>query len=478
MRFPPFLRSALFAFVALGSLALASGCKPSHDDAKQVKRVESQLNVPNPSEQDKALSDDRLEWNMETTVEAYEKVGSKNSKWNTYARDALKIFAQVRSYGPNIEGYPGVARTYAARAIELGCDDPLVMYMNARLSDWSRKSEEECADLFADAADRMENSQYPAVRKFYAATRAYNAVYRIKPLNKERAYTYLMRASQHLSTMLADRTTHFKEVDDACVEYLAIDKWGSKKERYDQVEIWLDRNWSKHGFSYLVQGQFYVDYAWDGRTAKVASKVTKEQWAMFSDRLKIAEERLLKGMEIDPREGRIPALMIKVVSGANKGLPEMKKWWDKAMEADPNSYDACETLLYFLTPRWYGSHEEMIAFGRECAASEKFGGTVPLILSEAHAMFNRMDGPKDGSYWKQPEVWTDIETSFEKFFRLNPKAVSWRHNYARYAYWCQQWRTLDEQLAIMGDNINYEYFGGEDKFNEMVKRTKEEVARL
>ncbi len=55
--------------------------------------------------------------------------------------------------------------------------------------------------------------------------------------------------------------------------------------------------------------------------------------------------------------------------------------------------------------------------------------------------------------------------------------MSWRHNYARYAYRCEQWETLDEQLAIMGDNINYEYFGGEEKFDEMVKKTKEHLAK-
>jgi hypothetical protein len=119
----------------------------------------------------------------------------------------------------------------------------------------------------------------------------------------------------------------------------------------------------------------------------------------------------------------------------------------------------------------------MIAFGRECLNSDKFGGTVPLILSDAHRLYNRYDGAKDGSYWKEPDVWPDIKASFEKFFRLNPKAVSWRHNYAWYAHACEQWDTLNDQLTIMGDNINYEYFGGEDKFQEMVKRTKAEMTR-
>ncbi len=143
------------------------------------------------------------------------------------------------------------------------------------------------------------------------------------------------------------------------------------------------------------------------------------------------------------------------------------------MEVNPNNYKACYNLLYFLLPRWYGSRETMVAFGRHCAESDKWGGTVPLILSDAHEMYNRFDGPPDGSYWKRTDVWPDIKASFEKFFELNPKAHSWRHNYARYAWWCEQWDGLKEQLDLMGENINYEYFGGRTAFGEMVKQCQE-----
>ena len=177
----------------------------------------------------------------------------------------------------------------------------------------------------------------------------------------------------------------------------------------------------------------------------------------------------MKGMEVDPKDGRLPMQMITVASAQSKGLPEMRRWWEKAMEANPNNYDACDSLLYFLLPKWYGSREIMLAFGRECATSDKFGGTVPLILSDAHEMYNREYGPKDGSYWLEPDVWPDVKLSFEKFFKLNPNAIGWRHNYARYAYWCQQWDVLQEQIGLMGNDINYSYFGGREKYDEMIK---------
>ncbi len=402
MGFRKFLQSGRVLLCSLALIFFGSACKPSHEDAKKIKRVEPQLNVPVPEARAKS-ADERLDWNMETSVDAYDKVGDKNPKWNTFAHDALKLFAQVRSYGSDIEGYPGVARTCANRALELGCNDPLIKYLNARLGDWSKSSVEEYVKVFTAAADAMESSPYPPVRKFYAATRAYNSFQHMKKVPPE-AYNYLKLSSRHLQEMLSDRHTPAPEADDACGEFLSINKWGDMKERYDEMEALLEKNWSNHAFTYLMEGQFYVDWAWRGRSGKYAKDVTEEQWKMFFDRLGLAEQRLRKGMEIDPKEGRIPSLMIKVVSGENKGLPEMKEWWAKAMEANPNNYEACDQLLYFLMPRWFGSRKAMIAFGRECWSSDKFGGTVPLILADAHDTYNRYDGAKDGSYWKEPDV--------------------------------------------------------------------------
>jgi hypothetical protein len=263
------------------------------------------------------------------------------------------------------------------------------------------------------------------------------------------------------------------EVDEACQAFLeTIRYWNDQKALYDQMESVLLRNWPKAGFAYVVRGEFCIDYAWQGRSSKTADKVTPEQWKLFGERLAVAASILTEGNAAAPNEGRIPALMIKVVSGQDKGFPEMKRWFERAMEADTNNLKACENLLYFLLPRWGGSREDMLAFGRQCVASDKWGGTVPLALVEAHYTYNRFDGAPDGSYWREPDVWPDIKASYEKFFALNPQAKSWRSYYARYAYWCQQWAALREQLALAGDNINEEAFGSSEDYDKAVALAK------
>jgi hypothetical protein len=142
------------------------------------------------------------------------------------------------------------------------------------------------------------------------------------------------------------------------------------------------------------------------------------------------------------------------------------------MDKHPDNYDACSKKLRYLEPKWYGSPDEMLRFGHECVDSETWIGNVPLVLRDAHeSLANYVEKDKRAAYWKQPEVWPDLKASFEKFFQLNPDATRWRHNYARYAYWCEQWDDLNEQLKLLGE-INYEFFGGIDEFEKMAALAK------
>jgi hypothetical protein len=176
--------------------------------------------------------------------------------------------------------------------------------------------------------------------------------------------------------------------------------------------------------------------------------------------------------KLNPSDRRIPLKMLTVELGQGKGRPTMERWFTRAMTLETNDYEACRSKLIYLEPKWYGSPEEMLAFGRECVASTKWGGKVPLILLDAHyTLSGYLPKANRGTYWKQPSVWNDVKSSFEKFFELNPQAVSWRHNYAFYAYACEQWDDFNKQLPLLGE-INYAYFGGKEAFEKMVQRAQ------
>jgi hypothetical protein len=132
--------------------------------------------------------------------------------------------------------------------------------------------------------------------------------------------------------------------------------------------------------------------------------------------------------------------------------------------------------LYYLEPKWHGSAKEMLAFGRTCVDSPQWGGDVPLILVEAHtslAGYAQQSG--NTNYYKNPNVWADIQLAYEKFFTMNPKAVQPRQNYAWYAYACEKWDDFNKQLPLLG-HTNYAFFGGQESFARMVTLAQEKGA--
>ncbi len=464
------------AVLGLCLLGLTACRKASHEAAKKVKFEETQLNVPGLSTGQKSAADKVLDWHMENLVEGYNKFGSRNPKWDSWAQDALKIWAQGRAYGANVKGFPSLVGLYSSKAVEAGCDDAMIRYVYVRFGNKPvTPSAQEAAQAYQDAKAGLARTKYHALYKYYGAIRTVSALEQVKPWQGMPIYSTMDEATRFLAEALEDRGMPAKEASEACLEYLPHVKQdvNEVREFYERIETVLMKKWDKEAMTYLVRGIFYTDYAWKGRSSAYADKVTPEQWKLFGERLAIAEEALRKGMELNPKDGRLATQMIRVVSGQNKGLEEMKKWFESAMVADPNNYDAGDTLMYFLLPRWYGSREDMIAFGRYCEQSDKWGGTVPLMLAEAHYTYNKFDGARDGSYWKQPDVWPDIKESYDKFFSKNPNATGWRHNYARYAYWCEQWDVLLEQIPLLGDEINYDFFGGQEAYDKMVKQAEE-----
>ncbi len=458
--------------LSLAFVVFNASCRKGHDEAKKFRPRETELNLPGVTAEEKKTKDALLDWWMERTYDAYDKIGARDKKWDSAAHEVLVIFSQSRAYGYQVAGYPDRLGLYARRAVELGCEDPLIRFLFLEYgTNFTHQTRAEVASTFAYAADSLYSTDYHPLLKFYVCTSTDSLYHNLKPFDS-RATKYIQWITDIYRDLLADKKMPIEELDNAGLAFeKAIDHWTDAKDRYDVVEGALEQYWPNAGFNYVVRANFYVDWAWRGRSSKAASKVKPEQWEMFKTRLATAEEIVLKGIQAAPKEGRLPALMIKIASGQQKGLPEMRQWWEKSMEANTNNFAACESLMHFLQPQWFGSREKMIEFGRECARSEKFGGTVPLMLSEAHYMFNRNNGPSDGSYWLQEDVWPDIKESFDVFFKRNPKAVSWRHNYTLYAWWCEQWDVVNEQLPLLGE-VNYSYFGGEESFNEMVATAK------
>jgi len=265
------------------------------------------------------------------------------------------------------------------------------------------------------------------------------------------------------------------EAYDGCRDLLEATRLNkpSHEHIFNELEPRLLANWPQEASIHLLRGDYYIRYAWNARGDGWADTVTEEGWKLFGQRLAMAEDALERAWKLDPTDARIPVKMINLELGQGEGRDRMEIWFQRAMELDPNNYSACWQKAYYLEPKWYGSPEELLKFGRECVASSKWGGRVPLVLVDAHTRLVRYvpDG-KQKEYWKRPEVWKDLKAGFDKYFQLCPDANGTRQRCALYAYRCEQWEELNKQLSLL-KSVDYDYFGGKEKFEEMKRLAKD-----
>ena len=335
------------------------------------------------------LKQQRLAWNLTTLVESYEHAGYTNPKWDASAKTALTEFARSRA---NVvatnEPFARIISTNAAAAVNSGCNDPMVNYLFIRYTLDQTNSKETFTAAFCKMEEEMQKSSYPNIRKFYAAfrtadqfIRANNYPTNLPPEIRAPAITLTStlwprwRIKQYLP----------KRYSKLAMKPLRFGRHpGGVSMEYHNIEAPLLRNWPDAATSWLLKGQANLDMAWQARGGGYANTVTAGGWIGFKEHLAVANESLGHAWKLDAEDPRIAVKMMWVELGQGNGRDQMELWFQRAMELDPNDYDACSAKCLYLEPKWYGSIEEMLTFCRSCVTNKHWGGRVPLILVNAH----------------------------------------------------------------------------------------------
>lgn len=146
-----------------------------------------------------------------------------------------------------------------------------------------------------------------------------------------------------------------------------------------QVETSRLDKWIKLTLTGIVE----KDMAWVKRGNGWANEVTQEGWRGFAEHLKAARDMLGEAARLRPDRPEAATTMITVTLGESMDLTEIRAWFDRAVSAQFDYYPAYTALLWAYRPRWQGSHELMLAFGKACAATGRFDTYVPSLLRTA-----------------------------------------------------------------------------------------------
>ncbi len=462
------VQSRWWGAVALIALLFLQACsKDPMAEYRASAGSVADITAPKPdySSLDPGFTNWCYEWSRETYLESYESQGRRDPKWDEIVRPALSNYARLRVTD---EALTIEHRRDFQRAVDAGCDDPLVVYLYTRIMYDPEQATRKTAVKFTLAARQLDDSPYAGLIQCFGhlrAAQAWRSTDTNKPpqVNEHRglAFDRLLKVLQHDALPV---TFAFQFCDEL---YRELSRSPQSAELFRQkIEPLFVARWPEEARTLLLKGRFAVDDAWEARGSGWANTVTDEGWKVFRQRLGDAEQALNQSWKLDPTLPGTPLEFMRVELGQGRGRARMELWFNRAIVHPTSRYDALFQKLWYLQPRWHGSEEECLQVARDILKSDDFKGNCPLHLYHLHESLARYFGDRRPEYWLEPHVWPDIKAAFERYFSLHETDNGWRHSYILCAYRCRQWATVNEELGKL-DYVNYAYFGGEEEFNRM-----------
>ena len=413
---------------------------------------------------------DRRDWLDAVLRKGYDQTGHANRQWDAAALSAFQAYADYTRVSADMTNYSKMTNAVAL-AISEGCDDPMIRYMRVRygLSPEAEQSQEQFALASMDRFRAIVLSRYHPVIKFMVGYRAVSAARTAEPKgNRSRPIDHVTAAVEDLARDTNAPADEVFEPVYMWVEFSTGIGWAAYV--MSDVEDFLRQNWGHDARFFQLRGLAEIDRAWHARGGGYANTVTDVGWEQFQTHMNQATLALESAWSLDSSNAYTAYLMMKVELGQGQGRARMEKWFNRAMALAPNYYDAVDLMEFYLQPRWYGSDAAALEFARSCVRSTKWGGQVPLVLENLHhSLAKNYELDQSPKYWQRPGVWEDVRSSYEKFLKLNPTETGYRHGYARDAYLCGRYAEFVDEVKLF-PSTNYQFFGGEAKFNEMLQR--------
>lgn len=451
--------------------------KPEQELAMRINRLGRFASHNRPNDRPTVTSaayPDVIEWKTAALLDGGQRSSLTNQAAFLEASNVFRFYAEFS--GGRSEALAGLTEALTKISPD-AAKDPLVGFLIIDILQAKTNTAIQSAIALAENTALLQESAHHPLFK-HVATRRTSIVARDADRAGDR-WMLMVLATHNLEDVAKDRNVPWEEL------YGSISKWlvyTYSKEWTDFVlsdlEGLLDTGWKSHPGYYELKGQLEIDRGWGARGSGYASTVTEEGFKKFNTHLSKAEEYLMNGWALDTNRIRIARSMMRVELGQGKGLKRQQMWFERVMALDTNNYDACVAMAYYLEPRWYGSEDQSLRFARSCVASTKWGGEVPLVLRAVHSSLAQNQGLLDSeTYWHRQQVWSDVRSSYEKFFRLNPGNVERRQEYARDAFRCGKYQVFIDELPKFTAGTNFSFFGGVTNFVSMVSKARERAGK-
>jgi hypothetical protein len=446
--------------------------------------------IPQDTARMEARYRERLEWNRQTLERAYDKVGRKDPRWDESARHALdlaaRMFAQQKDPVITIDDIHPSAK----KALDAGCDDPLILYLYARTSaGLINPTPAEYAQRLNAVADAMAASGYSPLRRAVVLRYASDVTTKnraVTPQERRDVERRLDAILDLLPESVAEDQRNYDWEDgwyDILHGVVGMHRRlvGDLKAAFDPVDAKLAKISGIEALRLAVKGSFLINWGWLARTNALAPDVSEEQFHTFETRLTDARTALNAAWAANPGEPNVATRMLEVEKGIGGGNREaMEIWFDRAMKTNGNDYDACWTKLDWLDPKWYGdkSGADMLAFGKACRATKNWWARLTLLAAEAHWRHATFFGPQERiAYLRKPEVWSEITDVYDEYLKHCGFDNVRRSKYAAICYFGAHYREAHAQFQALGDLLTT-WPDSPNVSLEALKKLRDETAQI
>jgi hypothetical protein len=389
--------------------------------------------------------------------DSFLKIGKRNPNWDKSALAAVESASKffIDTYNPPVP----LTEVYAAAkaAVDAGCDDPLILHLLAYGSAGTNTPENAEYDRrWVAAQTAMMNSTYPAEIRFTACVRAGLARLNNKSAGNNRrieARGYLDQAMVLLpSIMESDASPRARqEWYEHCRSmrrfYQATGL--SRSQAYDRIDDTLAQTPNRRAQRLIQQASRLIDEAWESRGSGVAATVTADGFDGFIQSLIKARTVLEEAWQLDPADAKSATLMIQVEIGIGEKRAEMEKWFDRAMRADNDNETACRLKMDWLDPKWHGSIDDLLDFGRACRDTGNWSTGIPLLLAEAHYRVARMTR----MHFADQAVANELIATYEAYLQHRPNNNYVRSEFAGVCYWCEHFDEANREFQRLGKQL-------------------------
>ena len=405
---------------------------------------------------------ERLAWIRKTFSESYHQAGQKDPKWDELAFSTLDKMARHFSDAEMTRILHEAIFADAKKAIELGCDDPLILYVYANTSTGpNHPGPEEYLNRHVVAARALENSKYPVVRRMIAVQKAgLMLLTRPGPAARKEALHFVDELVQ-LLLLSAEEDEPCRELEDNwCSAGFALIEahgllLGDRKAGSDKVDELLLKSPRLNAVRLQIRCNFFIHYAWEARGSGTADTVSKVAFQTFGERLVEARKLGVQAWEANPSP-RIATMMININKGLLGDREDMEMWFTRAMKLDGAHKNACSAKLDWLDPKWHGTLEEMLGFGRACRDTRNWQSMIPLLGAEAHhrAAYRQPTTKDRDTYLMSVEYWNDVNEVYTTYLRHRPQDSHVRSNFVSFCIECGRLQHVAAQFEIIGNRFD------------------------